>query len=100
MTHRLFIIKLHYIVPIEQVDLFIIPHREHLDAYYQSGHFLASGPQIPRTGGIIIAKAKDRAEIEQIMNRDPFSIEKIAKYEIIEFEAIKSSKILEQFWDQ
>jgi uncharacterized protein YciI len=43
------------------------------------------GPQGPRTGGIIIADCADRAEIEAIMESDPFFIGGVAEYEIIEF---------------
>jgi uncharacterized protein YciI len=39
----------------------------------------------PNTGGVILAKAETRAEIEDIILNDPFRREKIAEYEIIEF---------------
>lgn len=98
MTPHLFVVILEYIVPIEEVESHIIPHREYLDQYYQSGHFLASGPQVPRNGGIILAQAKNKEELEQILQQDPFSLKKIATYRIIEFNAIKSAKILDEFW--
>ncbi|WP_198022326.1 YciI family protein [Candidatus Odyssella acanthamoebae] len=60
MTPHLFIIILKCTAPFDRTEQSIVPHREYLDLYYKSGHFLASGPLVPRTGGVIIAKAKDK----------------------------------------
>lgn len=40
------------------------------------------GRKEPRTGGIIIANAESKSEIEQIIREDPFYIHQIADYEI------------------
>lgn len=76
MTPHLFVVILEYIAPIQKVDSHLLPHREYLDRYYQSGHFLASGSQVPRKGGVILAQAKNKKELGQILQQDPFSIEK------------------------
>lgn len=81
----MFVILLNYIQPLSEVDRFVSEHREFLDRYYASGHFLLSGRKEPRTGGIILSKAETRAETESIILHDPFKREKIAEYEIIEF---------------
>jgi uncharacterized protein YciI len=98
MNFHLFIIILKYKVPLERVEQSIVPHREYLDLYYKSGQFLASGPLVPRTGGVILAKAKDKQELENIMQQDPFSLEEIAEYEIIEFNVVKSASLLKDFF--
>jgi uncharacterized protein YciI len=80
-----FVILLNYIKPISEVDRLVGEHREFLERYYASGHFLLSGRREPRTGGVILAEAETRAEIESIVLNDPFNREQIAEYEIVEF---------------
>jgi uncharacterized protein YciI len=82
---QMFLILLSHITPIETVDRLIGAHRQFLERHYTSGVFLLSGRKEPRTGGVILAKAKSRSEIEKIIEEDPFSIEKVATYTIIEF---------------
>ncbi|MDP4205692.1 MAG: YciI family protein, partial [Bacteroidota bacterium] len=65
-------------------------HRHFLDRYYASGHFLCSGPQNPRVGGVILCKAKNRDEIDPIIKEDPFFANGVASYEVIEFNPNKT----------
>jgi len=81
----MFVILLNYVKPLSEVDRFVGEHKEFLERYYASGHFMLSGRKEPRTGGVIFSKAKTRAEIESIILNDPFNREDIAEYEIIEF---------------
>jgi uncharacterized protein YciI len=82
----MFLILLNYNKPLSEVDRFVGEHREFLERYYASGHFLLSGRKEPRTGGVILAKAETKAEIESIVADDPFHREQIAEYQIIEFQ--------------
>ncbi|APH41021.1 GTP cyclohydrolase [Leptospira interrogans serovar Copenhageni/Icterohaemorrhagiae] len=59
-----FIIVLRYLVSIETVDKHVTAHREYLSQGYEQKILLASGPQEPRTGGIFIARAKSRNEMD------------------------------------
>lgn len=93
----MFIIELTYNVPADEIDKQLVPHMEYLDKYYQSGHFLASGRQEPRTGGIILAKASSKKRIEEIVADDPFFQKKLATYRIIEFKATKNTKEYKAF---
>jgi uncharacterized protein YciI len=81
----MFVVLLSYIKPMSEVDRFVEEHREFLKHYYASGKFLLSGRKEPRTGGVILAVAETRAEIESIVQNDPFHREKIANYELVEF---------------
>lgn len=81
----MFVILLNYVKPLSEVDCFIGEHIEFLERHYTSGHFLLSGRKEPRTGGIILANAATRAEVEAIIMTDPFNREKIAEYEVVEF---------------
>ena len=81
----MFIAILTYKKPIEEVDRFLQAHREYLSKHYASGDFIASGPQTPRIGGVIMIKADNRALVDSIIAQDPFSINGIADYRIVEF---------------
>ncbi len=81
----MFVILLNYKKPLSIVDRFVGEHREFLEQHYISGHFLLSGRKEPRTGGVILAKAETKSEIESIVRSDPFYREQIAEYEIVEF---------------
>lgn len=81
----MFIVILTYKKPLSEVDRFLAAHREYLAEHYAAGDFIASGPQTPRVGGVIMIKADDRAAVETIIAQDPFYINGIADYQIVEF---------------
>jgi uncharacterized protein YciI len=85
----MFVIIVSYLKPIEDVDKFLLEHRAFLELGYQKNYFIASGPQNPRTGGIILSQLKNKKELENILSEDPFSREHLAHYNIIEFEPVK-----------
>jgi uncharacterized protein YciI len=74
-----------YLKPLEEVDRFYPEHFAWLEGHYASGHFLASGPRLPRIGGLIIARAESRGAFASILAEDPFEQNGLAKYEIFEF---------------
>ncbi len=85
----MFVILVNYLKPIEEVDKYLLEHREFLEHGYQENYFIASGPQNPRIGGIILSQLKDKKYLEKILAEDPFRRERIASYTIIEFEPVK-----------
>ncbi len=81
----MFIINLNYIVPLEKLDAHMTDHVKYLHKYYKMNVFVASGRKVPRTGGIILALAKSREEIDQIISEDPFYIHHLAEFTVTEF---------------
>jgi uncharacterized protein YciI len=81
----MFIILVHYIKALADVEKHKPEHYEYLDRHYAAGRFVASGPQVPRTGGVILARAGSRHELDEVLSEDPFYSEKVAQYQIIEF---------------
>lgn len=81
----MFIISLTYHKAFEEVDAHLNAHVEFLKNNYAKGVFIASGRKIPRDGGVILALAPTRAEIEALIACDPFYIHDVATYEITEF---------------
>lgn len=81
----MFIANLTYIKPLAEVEKYLEAHIAFLDKYYETGSFICSGRKNPRTGGVILFNAKDEGEMKEIISEDPFYINEIANYEIIEF---------------
>ena len=81
----MFIAILTYKKPLSEVDRFLAAHREYLAKHYAAGDFIASGPQNPRIGGVIMIKADNRVAVDTIISQDPFNINGIADYQIVEF---------------
>jgi uncharacterized protein YciI len=82
----MFIIDLHYIVPLEQLDAHMTEHVKFLRKYYKENIFIASGRKVPRTGGIILALAKSREALDVVLKEDPFFKLKLAEFKVIEFQ--------------
>jgi len=87
---------LTYKVPNEEIDKFLAPHRVFLDKHFAAGVFIASGAQVPRKGGIILASAASRETILSIIGEDPFYINGLADYRIIEFTATKKAANIQE----
>jgi uncharacterized protein YciI len=85
----MFVILLHYKKPLSEVDRFLVSHREFLQTGYDKNIFIVSGPREPRIGGVILSQLSNRDELESWISRDPFYINQIADYEVIEFNAVK-----------
>ncbi|WP_428740249.1 YciI family protein [Tenacibaculum sp.] len=90
----MFIINLTYKVQLEKVDNYLNEHIEFLNKQYELGHFIASGRKVPRTGGVILSNVNSKSELERIIEKDPFKINNLADYELIEFVPSKTSKQL------
>lgn len=81
----MFVIDLTYIVPLEKLDAHMTEHVKFLKKYYDKNIFVASGRKVPRTGGIILALAESKEEVEKIIQEDPFYSLKLAEFTITEF---------------
>lgn len=94
----MFIVSLIYIKPLEFIDKLRSKHLEFLDKYYAKNIFLVSGPKNPRTGGIIVANKVTKAQLELILQEDPFFTDGAAEYEITEFIPSKHNPILDSYF--
>jgi uncharacterized protein YciI len=92
----MFVIELTYKADLSRIDAHMKPHVAFLKKYYDAGNFLISGRQIPRTGGIILAVGESRAEIEGIIQEDPFVKHGLADARIIEFRASQRANDIER----
>ena len=95
----MFVILLKYTRPLDEIDALMREHVAFLEDCYRAGVFLASGRQVPRKGGVILAVAPDRKDLETVLEHDPFVREGVATYEIVEFRTSLHHPALKRFAD-
>ncbi|HTX57625.1 MAG TPA: YciI family protein [Candidatus Acidoferrales bacterium] len=81
----MFVLLSRYLKPLDEVDRVLADHRAFLERHYQAHHLLTSGPQNPRTGGVIVTHDLTREQLEAMLAEDPFTRHGIAEYEVVEF---------------
>lgn len=92
-----FVVEIIYKAPIEKINEIRDRHRAFLDTGYKQGVILMSGPQVPRTGGIIIARGNSMEEIDSFFSNDPYRKEKAAEYRFIEFTPVHYQDIIKEW---
>jgi uncharacterized protein YciI len=86
---KFFVIEISYTTPLTEIDRVLLKHREFLQTGYDQKRLLLSGPQNPRTGGVLIARGESLEEVKQFFSNDPYQLEKLATYRFIEFTPVK-----------
>lgn len=84
-----FLVDVTYKAPMETVDAVLPRHREFLAKGYNAGSLLMSGPQNPRTGGLIIARAESLEAVQAFFAQDPYALEHVGEYRFVEFEPVR-----------
>ncbi|MFA3843611.1 YciI family protein [Streptomyces aureus] len=87
----MFVVILNYTAPLEEIDRHLEAHNAWLEENFAAGHFLASGRQDPRTGGLILARGSDREELVRILALDPFGQNKVATHTVIDWRPSRAS---------
>ena len=80
-----FAVLVKYVKPLEQIDACLEAHRAYLRTNCDAGRFVMAGRQVPRTGGLILARAESKEELRRLLDDDPFHRAGAAEYEIVEF---------------
>lgn len=89
-----FLILITYKVDLTVIDSLLVQHREFLQTGYDNNLLLMSGPENPRTGGVVIAKANSLEEIKSFFAGDPYYKNNAAEYDFREFNPVKHQKVL------
>ncbi len=84
-----FIVEITYLASSEKIAQLVSEHRAFLQSGYDQGLLLMSGPQNPRTGGMIIARVESLQALRDFFERDPYCITQSANYRFVEFEPVK-----------
>ena len=83
--NHMFVAISTYLKPLEEVDKVAPAHAAWTLKHYQAGRILGSGPRVPRTGGVIIARAASLEAFQALLAEDPFQQQGIAQYDVYEF---------------
>ena len=75
-----------YLRPAAEIEPHIAAHIDWLGEQDAAGRLVASGRQVPPTGGAIILAGKSREAIQALLATDPFAVHGCASYWIFEFE--------------
>lgn len=80
-TSHIVIVELTYTTDdLSKIDALLDSHMAFIDRQYEAGLFLASGPKVPRVGGVILATTDNRDALKAVMEQDPFYVEGVADY--------------------
>ena len=83
--NKMFIIQIDYKVSLDIVEQHLASHVDYLKQQYALGNFIASGRQVPRTGGVILSNMASRETLDLVIAQDPFKQNNLADYVITEF---------------
>lgn len=72
-------VALKYAVPLDRILQTLERHRAYLRELLAQGKLVCSGPFVPRTGGGLLLRVEDDAEVARILEKDPFQIEKLVE---------------------
>ena len=90
-SHILYLVLIEYRADLVTIDALMADHMAFLTKCYDAGVFIVSGRREPRTGGVILATAPSRDDVEAIMALDPFVANGAATFEVIAFRASQAS---------
>jgi uncharacterized protein YciI len=95
-----FLLEGQHLVPVEQRDPELIAaHRRFLQQGYNNGRFLLSGPHIPPTGGILVARAESLEALNEFLADEPFCKAKVMRFSrITEFEPVQHQPVLNDWF--
>jgi uncharacterized protein YciI len=88
----MFILLNRYVRPLDEVDRVLPEHLRFQDEMYARGVFIVSGRLVPRTGGVTLANAASREQLETMLRDDPFVRDGISECEIVEFTPTRMSE--------
>ena len=95
----MFVVLLTYVKPLPEVDRHMRAHVKFLQEHYATETFIASGRQVPRTGGVILARSPSKEALVELMQRDPFIQNGVATFEVIQFRTSQHDPAFAPFAD-
>lgn len=95
----MYVVLVEYTAPASEIDSYLVDHYEWISRHYDAGDFVAAGHRQPRTGGVIIARGMPRGKLDAILATDPFVLHKLARCDVIEFQALRTIPELARYAD-
>ena len=72
-------VALKYRYPLERMLQAVDRHRAYLRELLAQGKMIASGPFVPREGGALLLRVENESEIQPILDKDPFQVERLVE---------------------
>jgi uncharacterized protein YciI len=94
----MYVVSLTYKVPEEIVDFHLPAHVTWLQDAFDDGVFMVAGRKIPRTGALLLSNA-DRHTLDAALAKDPFYVNGVAEFEVMEFHANRVAPGYENLMD-
>ncbi len=82
----MFLLIVNYIQPTDEVSKHVATHSEWVKKYIDEEIFLFAGPKKNKLGGAILVKSIDRDILDKILAEDSYVKEKVAEYQVIDFD--------------
>lgn len=84
-----YVVEITFTVDVDKIGEVTDSHRKFLSEGYEQGWLLMSGPMVPRTGGIIVARSSSVDSLRDYFRRDPYAVKGMARYRFTEFKPVK-----------
>ncbi|WP_284417830.1 MULTISPECIES: YciI family protein [unclassified Bradyrhizobium] len=94
----LYAVILKYVRPIEEVRAHLDTHRDWLVEHTKKGRILVAGPLDDNSGGAIISHCKDRAELDEMLASDSFTVHRLVDHEIRGFTGAMRAEAFSSTW--
>ena len=95
---KFFLVELTYTVPLPEIEMATPAHRAFLQTGYERGVLLCSGPKVPRTGGVVLARGESLESVQEFFTNDPFQQQRLADYRFVEFNPVKRASCTEDWF--
>jgi uncharacterized protein YciI len=92
-----FIVDITYAASAERIAEIRPDHRVFLQRGYEQGLLLCSGPQAPKAGGLVVARADSLAALQSFFADDPYQRNGAATYTFTEFDPVMRQDFLESW---
>jgi uncharacterized protein YciI len=84
-----FLMEITYTIPVEEIGEVVAEHLVFLQIGYDRGWILLSGPQNPRRGEILLARALTLLDLQRYFQEDVLWRRGLARYRFVDFEPVK-----------
>lgn len=96
----MYVVTLTYKRPLTEVEKYRDAHMDWVRHQYEGGRFLASGPRIPREGGVILVRDMPRENLDALLSEDPYQQNGIADYSIVAFKVSNAAADLQHLLER
>jgi uncharacterized protein YciI len=90
----MYLALLTYTAPETEVDYALPDHSDWLRTQFTRGLFLLSGKGTGAADHVILTRSLLRGKLDAVLASDPFVVQRLARYDVIEFTATRTAQEL------